>query len=111
MNVVTFTGRVKDDPVRKETRSGVVAEWVLGIDGKHREWITVEVWGHLAGTCSAHLRAGRRIAVTGSLRTRQWNDREGNRQRVWFCKGSDVTFLDAPISATGGVPDQTVAAP
>jgi len=101
---------VKDDPVRKDTRNGVVAEWAIAIDGKHREWIGIEVWGHLAGTCAQHLRAGRRIAVTGSLRTKQWNDRDGNRQRIWFCKANDVTFLDPPPSAGTGQPNQSKVA-
>ncbi len=96
MNVVALTGRVTDDPVRKDTTNGVVAEWVLAIDGKQREWITVEVWGRLAGTCAAHLAAGRRISVSGSLHTKKWNDATGTRHERWYIKGNDVTFLDPP---------------
>ncbi len=96
MNVVALTGRVIDDPVRKDTTKGVVAEWVLAVDGKQREWITVEVWGRLAGTCAAHLVAGRRISVSGALHTKKWNDASGARQERWYVKVSDVTFLDQP---------------
>ncbi len=100
MNVVTFTGRVKDDPVRKDTKHGVVAEWVLAVDGKNREWISVEAWGRLAGTCASYLRAGRRVAVTGELHTKQWNDSDGTRHKTWYVQGRDVTFLDSPTDNT-----------
>lgn len=100
MNVICLTGRVKDDPVRKDTKHGVLAQWVLAVDGRDREWITVEVWGRLAGTCATHLCAGRRISVSGELRSKQWNNRDGARQKTWFVKGTDVTFLDPPPNQT-----------
>lgn len=107
MNVISLTGRVHDTPVRKDTRNGVVTELVLAIDGKKREWIMVQAWGRLAGTCAQHLSTGRRIAVTGELRSRKWIGTDGASNKVWFVQGTDVTFLDPP--PTKPVPDASPA--
>ena len=67
MNVLTLTGRLGSDPVRRDTTNGVVCEFRLAVDGRPRIWITVETWGHLAGTCAQHLHDGRRVAISGTL--------------------------------------------
>jgi single-strand DNA-binding protein len=98
MNVLALTGRLHGDPARKDTGSGVVCEWVLAVDGKPRLWITVETWGHLAGRCAQHLTAGRHIAVSGTLRTKQWVDAAGTRRERWYLRADHVTFLDPPAN-------------
>jgi single-strand DNA-binding protein len=69
-------------------------------------WIDVECWGHLAGTCAAHLDRGRHVAVSGALSHVTWTDREGARRERWFVKAAQVTFLDQP---RGGVTDRATA--
>lgn len=102
MNVISLSGRVHDTPVRKDTKDGVVTELVLAIDGKNRQWIMVEAWGRLAGTCAQHLTTGRRIAVTGELRSRRWISVDGASNKSWFVRGNDVTFLDSPPTKSIG---------
>lgn len=101
MNVLTLTGRLCSDPVRRETGSGVVCEFRLAVDGKPRIWITVETWGHLAGTCAQHLSDGRRVAVSGQLAHRQFVSRSGEKVDVWLAKARNVTFLDRPSELDG----------
>ena len=55
MNVLTLTGRLTADPVRRDTPKGVVCEFRLAVDGRPRLWITVQTWGQLAGRCAQHL--------------------------------------------------------
>ena len=65
MNVVTLTGRLHNDPARRETSKGVVTTFRLAVDAnRHRLWIDIETWGQLAGTAT-HLTKGRHVAVTG----------------------------------------------
>jgi hypothetical protein len=59
MNVVAITGYLTADPARKETTKGVVTTFRVGSDDSPRVWVDVESWGHLAGTCAAHLSRGR----------------------------------------------------
>jgi len=96
MNVLTVTGRLADDPVRRETPKGVVCEFRLAVDGRPRLHLTVQAWGHLAGRCAQHLAAGRHVGVTGTLRHEQWITRAGERADRWYTRATDVTFLDRP---------------
>ncbi len=101
MNVVAMTGRLTGDPARKETGKGVVTTFRIGSDDSPRVWVDVETWGHLAGTCAAHLGRGRHVAVVGSLAYREWTDQAGERRQRWLVKASTVTFLDRPNHAGG----------
>jgi single-stranded DNA-binding protein len=97
MNVVTVTGRLADDPVRRETAKGVVCEFRLAVAGRPRLYLTVQSWGHLAGRCAKHLAAGRHVGVTGSLRHDQWIARDGERADRWYVRASEVAFLDHTV--------------
>lgn len=96
MNVLTVTGRLADDPVRRETSKGVVCEFRLAVSGRPRLYLTVQTWGHLAGRCAQHLTAGRHVGITGSLRRDQWITRSGERADRWYALAHDVAFLDRP---------------
>ena len=99
MNVVVITGCLTADPARKETAKGVLTTFRIGSDDSPRVWVDVESWGHLAGTCAAHLARGRHVAVAGALGRGQWTDREGERRERWFIRANKVTFLDRPAAA------------
>ena len=99
MNILCLTGRVADQPVRRDTPKGVVCEFRLAAHGHPRLWITVVSWGHLAGVCAQHLHTGRPVAVTGALHRDQYTTRTGERAERWYCKATDVTFVGPPESA------------
>lgn len=100
MNVVAITGRLTGDPARRETSKGVVATFRIGSDDAPRVWVDIETWGHLAGTCAAHLAKGRHVAIVGSLAHREWTNQTGDRRERWLVKASTVTFLDRPNQPT-----------
>jgi len=98
MNVVTLTGRLHNDPARRETNKGIVATFRLAVDAnRHRLWIDVETWGQLAGTVHTHLAKGRLVAVTGSLRHTQYTDRDNQRLDHWYVAADRLSFLDPPM--------------
>jgi single-stranded DNA-binding protein len=96
MNVVTMTGHLVADPARVETGRGVKATFRLAVDSRPRLWIDIDTWGHLAGTCAAHLRKSRAVAVTGRLACDEWTDRDGAHRQRYHVNATAVTFLDAP---------------
>jgi single-stranded DNA-binding protein len=96
MNVLTITGRLTAEPVRRDTAKGVLCEFRLAVDGRPRLWIGVEAWGHLAGRCAHHLHAGRHVAVTGPLVCEQYATRAGERATRWFTRATALTFLERP---------------
>jgi single-stranded DNA-binding protein len=99
MNVLTVTGRLVDDPVRRETTKGVVCEFRLAVADRPRLYLTVQTWGHLAGRCAQHLTTGRHVGVTGNLRHDQWITRSGERADRWYARANEVAFLDQPSDA------------
>lgn len=44
------------------------------------EWHRIVAWGKLAEFCEKYLTQGKQILVEGRLRTRTWQDRDGNKR-------------------------------
>jgi len=105
MNVLTLTGRLDADPIRRDTPKGVVCEFRLIVDSRPRLYLTVQVWGHLAGRCAKYLRASRRVAISSQLIHEQWVTRTGEPADRWYARAHDVTFLDAPPRDVDGDQD------
>src|SRR5262249_11294728 len=57
------------------------------------EWHNVVVWGKQAETCGQYLAKGRQVFVEGSVRTRQYDDKEGNRRYMTEIIAQRVQFL------------------
>ena len=60
---------------------------------EHTEWHRVDVWGKQAETLQEYLLKGRQIYVEGSLRTRQWDDRDGNKRYSTDIRANRVVLL------------------
>ena len=89
-NVVALTGRLTTTPdlrsveVSGESRS--VATLRVAVDRGYRgtgaDFFDVTVWGKQGEACAEHLIKGQQVAVTGSLRSREWDTDQGKRYRV-----------------------------
>jgi single-strand DNA-binding protein len=44
------------------------------------EWHRVVVWGKQAEICGQYLTKGRQVFIEGSIRTRQWQDQQGQKR-------------------------------
>ena len=64
------------------------------------EWHSVDLWGRQAETLQEYLLKGRQIYVEGSLRTRQWEDRDGNKRYSTDVRADRVVLLGR--GETGG---------
>ena len=70
------------------------------------EWHSVVLWGRQAEIAAEYLRKGRKVFVEGSLQTRSWEDREGNRRYVTEIRARELILLDGREGpAPGGEPD------
>ena len=61
---------------------------------EHTEWHSVDVWGKRAEALQQYLTKGLKIYVEGSLRTRQWEDRDGNKRYSTDIRADRIEFLD-----------------
>lgn len=64
-----------------------------GNSQEYTEWHRIVVFGRLAEVCGEYLAKGRSVYVEGSIRTRSWDDREGNKRYTTEIVGRTVQFL------------------
>ena len=91
VNKVILVGNLGRDPEVRYTTSGTpVANFTLatterwndpqGERKERTEWHRIVVWGKQAEIAGEYLKKGRQIYVEGSLQTREWTDRDGNKR-------------------------------
>jgi len=84
MNVYSFTGRLARDCEQRFTQSGmaicsfsVAVDYGFG-DNKGTNWIRASLFGKRAeGGLPQYLKKGAQVAITGELRIREYDDKEG----------------------------------
>jgi single-strand DNA-binding protein len=57
------------------------------------EWHRIVTWGKLAEFCEKYLNQGKQIYLEGKLRTRTWQDREGNKRSTTEIEGQNIILL------------------
>jgi len=116
VNKVILVGNLGADPEMKYTPSGTpictfrlaTSETFKDRDGNQQErteWHRVVAWSKLAEICGQYLAKGRQVYVEGSIRTRSWDDQDGNKRFMTEIVARDVQFLGAGAgggSAAGG---------
>src|SRR6476659_2243606 len=104
VNKVILVGNLGKDPEVRFTQTGsAVANFSIATseqgndrDGKRQErteWHNIVVWGKQAESCGQYLAKGRQVFVEGSIRTRQYDDKEGNKRYITEVIGQRVQFL------------------
>ena len=104
VNKVLLIGNLGRDPEVRFTPSGrAVANFTLATSEKwsdadgnrkeHTEWHNIVVWGKQAETCGQYLSKGRQVFVEGTIRRRDYEDKDGNKRYVTEIIARDVRFL------------------
>jgi single-strand DNA-binding protein len=104
VNRVTLLGNLGTDPeVRRTPKQTAVCRFRLatserrkGAEGawaERTEWHNVVAFGKTAENCSAFLSKGRQVYVEGSLRTRSWQDPEGQTRHATEVVANNVQFV------------------
>jgi len=105
VNKVILIGNLGRDPeVRYTTNGTPVANftlatnerWVDQASGERKErteWHRVVMFGKQAEIAGEYLRKGRQVFVEGSLQTREWTDREGNKRYTTEIRATNFQML------------------
>ena len=104
VNKVILVGNLGKDPELRYTPSGTaVCTFSLattdrfknkqGEQQERTEWHRVAMFGRLAEIAAEYLRKGSQVYVEGSLRTRKWQDKDGNDRWTTEVVARDVQFL------------------
>lgn len=105
INKVILIGNLGKDPEIKFTPSGQqAAEFTLATseswtdkEGHHKsvtEWHRVVAWRRLAEICGQYLKKGSKVYIEGSLKTRSWEDANGQKRYMTEIVARDMQMLD-----------------
>ena len=113
VNRITVVGNLGRDPEMHQTQQGrtVVTfplatheRWVDADGTSHQQtqWHNVVVWGKQAEACGMYLHKGRQVYVEGALRSRQYDNVNGEPRSIVEIMARQVQFLGGkPESQTG----------
>jgi single-strand DNA-binding protein len=113
VNKVILVGNLGRDPELRYTQGGqAVANFSLATtenfsnrDGQRQErteWHRIVVWGKTAENCAQYLSKGRSVYIEGRIQTREWEDKEGQKQRTTEVVAQTVQFLGGPRGGGSG---------
>ena len=106
VNKVILIGRLGADPEIRYTPSGAeVATFRIatsevwtnknGEKEERTEWHRIVAWRNLAKICGEYLSKGRLVYIEGKIRTRAWEDRDGNKRSTTEIEASEMKMLGA----------------
>ena len=104
LNKILLIGHLGKDPEIRYTPDGSpVATFSLatsetwtdknGSRQEHTEWHTIVAWNRLADLSKRFLSKGRQVYVEGRIRSREWNDRDGNKRRTTEIIATQMVLL------------------
>jgi single-strand DNA-binding protein len=105
LNKVMIIGNVSSEPETRFTPNGnLVTSFRVATnrvyttaDGERKqetEWFSIVAWGRLAEQRNKFLAKGRRVYTEGRLRSRTWEDQDGQRYYRAEILANRVFFLD-----------------
>lgn len=103
LNVIALMGRVVAAPELRKTTTGVstttfaiACERNYAKPGEQRQtdFFDIVAWRGTAEFASKYFQKGQLIAVDGSLQTRSYEDKSGNRRKVYEIVADNLHFAD-----------------
>ena len=114
VNKVILVGNLGADPETRAMPSGMTVanlriatseSWrdkQSGEQQERTEWHRVALFGRLAEVAGEYLRKGSQVYIEGSLRTRKWQDKQGNERYSTEIVGNELQMLGGRGGAAGG---------
>jgi single-strand DNA-binding protein len=122
INKVILIGNLGADPETRAMPSGTTVanlrvatseSWrdkQTGEQQERTEWHRVALFGRLAEVAGEYLRKGSQVYIEGSLRTRKWQDKQGNERYSTEIVGNDLQMLGGRGGAGAGMSGSPAAA-
>lgn len=104
MNQCQIMGRLTGDPELRRTQNGIpVVRFTLAVERRFQretvDFIDVVAWRNTAEFCSKYFSKGMRVAVSGSIQARTYEDKDGNKRKVFEVVADAVYFADGKREA------------
>ncbi len=116
INKVILIGHLGADPETRAMPSGssvanlriaTTESWrdkQSGEQQERTEWHRVALFGRLAEIAGEYLRKGSQVYIEGSLRTRKWQDKQGNERYSTEIVANDMQMLGGRGGSAAGSP-------
>ena len=104
MNKIFLIGNLTKDPELTETSNGTsLCRFVIAVNRPYApngevDYFNITVWRAVAESCGKFLKKGSKVAVSGSLQNRSYDDKDGIKRYVTDIVAGEVEFL-SPKSA------------
>ncbi len=120
VNKVILVGNVGKDPEVRHLDSGIaVANFPLATSESYKakngervtttEWHNIVLWRGLAEVAEKYVTKGRQLYIEGRIRTRSWDDKEGNKRYTTEIYGDQMQMLGTKADNQGGGASQDQA--
>lgn len=121
LNKVMLIGNLGKDPETRFTGTGTAVcnfsiatteKWKdkSGAKKEETEWHNIIAWSKQAELCQKFLKKGSPVFIEGKLKTRSWDDKEGNKRYTTEVVLNNVVFLgkagDGGGQQSAPLPDQ-----
>lgn len=102
MNYVSMIGRLTKIPDIRQTNTGKnVCTFTLAVNRRYKDaqgkatadFFPVQAWEKLAELCARYLDKGSRVFVSGELRNRSYEAKDGSKRTVTEIIANEVEFL------------------
>ena len=108
-NKVILGGRLSANPELKATQSGVsVCTFSIAVNRKYQkdgaqetDFINCTAWRNTAEFINKYFGKGSSICIVGSVQTRSWTDKDGNKRYATDIVVDEATFVDSKNDSQG----------
>ena len=116
LNRVVLMGRLTADPELRHTNNDIaVTSFTLAVErsyvrsGTERvtDFIDIVAWRNTAEFVSRYFNKGQLVAVEGSIQTRSYQDKEGNKRKAFEVVAESVHFAEPKRDYSQSAPRQT----
>lgn len=116
LNKAILMGRLAADPELRQTPNGIsVVSFRIAVNRTYNrdltDWIDIVAWRQQADFVSRYFRKGSMIIVEGSIQTRNYEDRNGNKRTAVEVVADQVHFAESKNSSRPASNDFPIPAP
>ena len=113
LNKAVLMGRLTANPELRTTQTGIsVTSFTLAVNRRTSsqnkesvaDFIDIVAWRHTAEFVSKYFTKGMQVALSGSIQTRTWKDKEGNNRKSVEVVADEVFFADSKRSDSPSSP-------
>ena len=115
VNKVIIVGNLGQDPDVKQLQNGSVTNISVatseswkdknsGENTERTEWHRIVFFNKIAEIAGKYLKKGSKVYIEGSLRTRKWEDKDGNDRYTTEIVANEMQMLDSKSGEPAGTP-------